>query len=243
MITPWMLLTGITAAAIVGLALHGPIPQNPEYHQFADRRSILGIPNFWNVISNASFLVAGLAGLQAIAGNGAQLLSSACAYFVFFLSVTLVAVGSAYYHLAPDNCRLTWDRLPMALAFVSYLAIVVGERIHARLALALLPFLLLTAAGSVAYWHVSERRGRGDLRPYLIVQFLPLVLVPLITLLYPAPLAENYPIWGMVAASATAKLVESLDGQIFRMNGAISGHTLKHLIAAAGVYLVVRALL
>lgn len=240
MIRPWVVLLGIAVTAVVGLALHGPIPQNLEYHQFADQRVIFGIPNFWNVISNVAFLVAGVAGLHAIARRGGAL-SSERAYSVFFASLVLLAFGSAYYHLAPDNNRLTWDRLPMAIGFMSFLTIVIGERISSRLAVLLHPLLLLAGAASVFYWHLSEQWGRGDLRPYLIVQFLTLVVVALISVLFRAPHAANGPIWGILAAYTAAKLAESFDEPIFRLYGVISGHTLKHLIVAGGMYVVVLA--
>jgi len=158
------------------------------------------------------------------------------AYFVLFLALIFVSFGSAWYHLAPDNRRLTWDRLPMTLAFMAFLAIVIGERIDPHLGRRCLPFLLLTGAASVIYWHFSELRGRGDLRPYLLVQFLPLVLIPLIMLLFSPPLSKGYGIWGMFAAYVAAKILELFDERIFRLHGVISGHTLKHLAAAVGTY-------
>ena len=39
----------------------------------------------------------------------------------FFIGVTAVAFGSAYYHLKPNDARLVWDRLP-----VSFLAMKLG---------------------------------------------------------------------------------------------------------------------
>jgi hypothetical protein len=38
---------------------------------------------------------------------------------VLFAGVTLSSLGSSYFHLAPDNARLMWDRLPMTIAFIS----------------------------------------------------------------------------------------------------------------------------
>lgn len=236
-----MVLAGVVSASILALTLRGRIPQNPGYHRFADRRSLLGIPNFWNVTSNVAFLFAGAAGLLAVGRYGWSR-PLAPAYFVFFLATILLSLGSAYYHLAPDNRRLTWDRLPMALAFMAFLVIVVGERIDPTFARLALPFLLATGAGSVAYWHFSELRGRGDLRPYLLVQFLPLALATLITLLFPATFSETCGIWGMLVAYVAAKIAEMLDERIFDVHELVSGHTLKHLTAAAGVLCQVLAI-
>jgi hypothetical protein len=49
--------------SLVGLLLLPPIPQDQSYHQFADQRILLGMPNFWNVVSNLPFIAVGAAGL------------------------------------------------------------------------------------------------------------------------------------------------------------------------------------
>ena len=232
MIGPAVGVLAVAGAFVVAIAARAPIPQDPRYHRFADRRSLLGIPNFWNVVSNVPFPIAGAIGLLNLHDRGTALEPG---YFVFFLASAFVGVGSAYYHLSPDTPRLTWDRLPMALAFMAFLAIVVGERVDPALGSSLLPVLLVAGAGSVGYWHVTERLGCGDLRPYLVVQFLPVVLGVLITLLIPAPLAATVPTWALLGSYIAAKVAESLDERIFGAGRVVSGHTLKHLIAAAGV--------
>jgi hypothetical protein len=216
-----------------------PVPQDPRYHDFADRRSLIGVPNFWNVVSNVAFFIAGLAGLQAAIQSQGPM---SAAYFVFFAALVLVSFGSAWYHLAPDNSRLMWDRLPMTLAFMAFLAIVIGEQIDRDLARLLLPFLLLAGVSSVVYWRLSELRGRGDLRPYLLVQFLPLLVAPALMLLVPTPFSEAYGIWGVLGLYAAAKMFEIFDAEIFGVKGVVSGHTLKHLCAAAGVHLLAMAI-
>jgi hypothetical protein len=235
----WLLLA-VVAAAFLGLAFHEPIPQEASYHEFADRRTVLGVPNSWNVISNAAFLVVGIAGLWAVR-NGRwpgprQPLYPV--YAVLFLGVIFVSFGSAYYHLAPDNSTLTWDRMPMTVAFMAFLAVVIGEHIDPHLGRRSLPFLLLVGVLSVAYWHLSELRGHGDLRPYVLVQFLPIAVIPLIMILFPSPSSKAHYIWAMLTAYAPAKVLEVFDERIFRALG-VSGHTLKHLTAAAGVYFLV----
>ncbi|MGO9257302.1 MAG: hypothetical protein ACLQU1_13495 [Bryobacteraceae bacterium] len=115
------------ASAYVLLAVP-PVPQDESYHQFADRRTIWGIPNFWNVISNLAFVAAGLWGIGALRRREVF----ACpweraAYAVFLAGVLLTAFGSAYYHLRPDSNRLVWDRLPMTLAFLSLFSTTIGS--------------------------------------------------------------------------------------------------------------------
>ncbi|MGZ5477724.1 MAG: ceramidase domain-containing protein, partial [Thermoanaerobaculia bacterium] len=238
----WLLLA-VVAASVVGIALHKPIPQDATYHAFADRRTVLGVPNFWNVISNLPFLLVGIAGLRALRRGGppGPLQPLYPAYAALFLGVILVAFGSGYYHLAPNNGSLTWDRLPMTMVFMAFLALVVGDRIDPQLGRRCLPFLLLIGVLSVVYWHASEVRGNGDLRPYVLVQFLPLALVPLITVIFPPAFSKVYYIWGMLGAYAAAKVLEVFDERVFRALGVLSGHTLKHLAAAAGVYFLVLA--
>jgi hypothetical protein len=242
MMVRYVILGAVVAAAVLGLALHGRIPQDPRYHDFADRRRLLGIPNFWNVISNVPFLLIGLAGLRVLSRDAVTVVAQRPAHCVFFLALIGLSLGSAWYHLSPSNLRLTWDRLSMALAFMAFLAMVIGERIGEDIARVLLPGLLALGSASVGHWHASEKRGRGDLRLYLLVQFLPLILIALITVLFPATFARNVTTWAMLAAYGIAKVLEILDRRIFAVHGVISGHTLKHLVAAAGLSLLVAAI-
>ena len=61
---PILVLFGVTAASLAGLLLLPSIPQDQHYHQFADQRALLGIPNFWNVVSNIPFIAIGAVGLR-----------------------------------------------------------------------------------------------------------------------------------------------------------------------------------
>lgn len=227
----------IALIAAVGLAMIvvGPIAQPGSYHGFADQRTLWAIPNFWNVISNAPFIVIGVQGLWLLTREPwRRALSPAwIAYAVFFVALGLVGVGSTYYHLAPSNQTLVWDRLPIALGFAAFFVAILGEHVNPKwIRLALAP-ALLAAASSVAWWRIS-----GDLRPYALVQLLPLVAIPAILLLYPVPRAGRKWIWAALAAYLVAKAFESLDGPIYLALG-ISGHTLKHLAAAVGLYGIV----
>jgi hypothetical protein len=236
-----LLLAGIAVLGTVAVIAHGPIPQAPGYHAFADQRHLLGIPNFWNVTSNLPFLVVGLGGLLILGrrrtpGVLPALLPS---YLAFFLGTVLVAIGSGYYHLSPSDKSLVWDRLPMTVTFMAFLAILVGEQIGPEIGARFLIPLLVAGVLSVVYWWFTEPQGGGDLRPYVIVQFLPMVLAPLLLLLFPSPLTRVTLLWGVLAAYALAKLLELLDGPIFKVIPAVSGHSLKHLVAAFGAYLLV----
>ncbi len=218
------------AALVFSLA---PIPQDPAYHRFADTRALRGFVNAGDVLSSLAFLPAGFAGLGfALRGSVAGQPALALCYRTFFAGVVLTAFGSMYYHLAPDNGRLVWDRLPMAVSFMAFFATVIAELVSARLARLLLGPLVAAGVASVLYWMVTEQQGAGDLRAYALVQFLPMLLIPVLLLLYRRPQGYLRYIVALGACYAISKLFEFADTEIFRIGEVVSGHTLKHLFAA-----------
>lgn len=239
-----ILLAAVALTVLVSVLALKPIAQDPAYHQFADQRTYLGIPHFWNVVSNLPLMLAGAMGLGRIVfgGKGGYLPSLQFVYSTFFSAALLTGIGSAYYHFDPNHWTLVWDRLPMTLLFTGFFSAVWGEHMSESTARKI--FLPLAALGvaSVIYWIVSEKSGQGDLRAYIVVQFLPLLLIPLILKLYPSKLYPDLYLWGVLALYLLAKVAEVLDGPIFRFTVQLSGHTLKHFIAAAGVYLYYTAM-
>jgi hypothetical protein len=213
-----------------------PYPQPQGYHRFADDRALLGIPNFWNVVTNAFFLVPGIAGLWILGSRDHPGIVPALfpAYHILFAGVLLTAFGSAWFHLAPDNDTLFWDRLPMTIAFMSLVAIIVGEHISQRLGRNLLWPLLAVGAISVIYWDYSEAQDAGDLRLYGLVQFLPMLLIPAILLGYRSVFDRSRFIWILFLLYAIAKVFELLDAPLYSLGQVISGHSIKHLCAALG---------
>ncbi len=230
-------LLAVAAITVMAVGLHGPIPQPSGYHAFADGRSLGGIPNFADTLSNIPFLLVGIAGL-VLFGRGTPpgaMPALRPAYLAFFVGVTLLFPGSAYYHLAPSDSSLAWDRLPMTLAFMSFLAIVIGEHISPRLGVRLLLPLLLFGAFSVLYWRATDAGDGGDLRLYVIVQYLPMLLIPAIVLAYRPALEPTFYLWALLGSYGIAKALELLDAPVLRITGFVSGHTLKHLAAAFGI--------
>jgi hypothetical protein len=213
----------------------GRIPQPLDYHHFADTRVFFGVPNAFDVLSNLGFLIVGIAGIVVVLRMTFRDPVERWSYLLLFVGVTLTAFGSSYYHLAPDNDRLVWDRLPMAIGFMGLLAAIVAERVSAPLARRLLVPLLVLGCGSVLYWHWTELQGAGDLRLYLLVQFGSLLAVVVLLALYPAPYRRAGWLAAGLVAYAAAKGFESADRAIFGVLHVVSGHTLKHLSAAAGV--------
>jgi len=233
-----------TLAAIVGGFMLPPIPQSLSYHHFADTRTLLDIPNFWNVMSNLPFLFVGVLGLVVVVRgvNLGGLPSLRTAYGAFFIGIAMVCFGSGYYHWSPSNATLAWDRLPIAVSFMIFVGIVVGEHINERVGRAIILPLVAVGIGSVWYWHYTEGLGRGDLRLYGLVQFLSLFVVAIIFVAFPSRLTGIGYLWSMFAGYAAAKVLESLDAVVFGWGELMSGHALKHVAAAAGMYCLVLAL-
>jgi hypothetical protein len=222
------------------------MPQPLSYHQFADCRTIWAVPNFSNVLSNLPFLLGGGLGLWLIwKGEGAFVDErEQLPYLVFFLGALLTSFGSAYYHLAPDNPRLVWDRLPMTLGFAGLVAAAVAERADQRLGLRSLWPLLALGAGTVVYWYATERMGAGNLIPYAAYQGWSILVIVLLIAAFPA---QRYSHGHLLAWAAVwyglAKVFETFDLGIYRLlGGTLSGHTIKHLLAAGAVFAIVRQL-
>lgn len=232
-----------TAACIVAVFLVPRIPQPAGYADFADKRSLLGIPNFGDVASNLAFLAAGLFGIVTAVRRRDHFRDSReiAAWLVLFAGVTLTAFGSAYYHLLPNNERLVWDRLPMTLGFMGLFAALLGERINVRLGTWLLPVLLAAGIGSVVYWIWTEHQGLGDLRPYGFIQFYPLLAILLLLWLFPPRYSRGYDYLIAFGFYAAAKILELADKPVFALTShTVSGHTLKHISAAVGGYWLAR---
>ena len=234
----------IVVVAIIGVFSINPIAQDPGYHQFADQRGMVNVPKFFDVISNLAFVIVGVLGMRLIGSGRATggLPELQAVYLTFFVGVFLTGFGSAYYHFHPDNQTLLWDRLPMTIAFMALFSAIVGETISPRIALKLFIPLLAAGMASVVYWHVSELNGSGDLRPYLLVQFLPIVLIPVMLVLFTSRLNGNKYIWGIIGAYAVSKLMEHFDARIYSALGVVSGHSLKHLVAALATFIFYMAL-
>src|SRR5579862_4671187 len=184
----------ITLTMLVGIAacLSPRMPQPLSYHDFADHRGWLGIPNFGDVASNIAFAIFGVWGLWFLLRLTPQGVVTRFTdprerwfYIAVFFGMLLTAAGSSYYHLAPDNARLVWDRLPMTIVFMSLIATLIAERLNVRAGLTLLPFLLAIGVGSVLQWRWSEAQGQGDLRFYAGVQLYAMLAVILALFLKP----------------------------------------------------------
>lgn len=226
-----------------------PVPQDLSYHNFADTRSWLGIPNFGNVAFNAGFLVVGAIALATLIHRRGELFrtpADARPYLIFVVGVTLVSLGSGYYHWAPSNASLLWDRLSMSIAFMAISAAVVADRINGPAGNgSVLVVLLVLGLASLFYWDWTESLGSGDLRFYGLVQYYPILALPIIVWAF----HDHYYTVGrylgwVIAWYGLSKLLEFFDQGIFELTGhLVSGHSLKHLAAAVPTYVVLRMLI
>ena len=220
---------------VLAMLAYGPIAQPDNYHHFADARGLLGVHGAGDVLSNLGFLLVGAYGLLRWRRAPPQVVARA-PYGVFFAALALTAAGSAWYHLAPDDARLVWDRLPIALACGALLAAEL-QRAYPGAAWASisLPLLAVSALASVVWWSIT-----GDLRPYLLLQVAPPLLIPVLHWQAGAPMARRAAFALAIVLYVLAKLCEVADGAVFEALGVVSGHTLKHLLATAAAFVLVR---
>ena len=243
--SPVRWIVALTVIAVVAAVLLPAVRQPLEYHDFADHRHAYGIDNFLDVVSNGGFLVFGLMGLLII-GNGRACFERPAErwpYVIFFAGLVLTAVGSGYYHLAPNNETLFWDRLPMTIAFMGLVAAQIVDRISVRAGLVLLPPALLIGAASVIYWLITERMGAGNVIPYGILQAYTILVVLLLAIVNPSRYTRGNDIYWVFAWYALAKVLETFDEDVLALSGMVSGNTLKHVAAAFAGFSVCRMLL
>lgn len=230
-------------AVFLGLFFADPIPQPQGYHHFSDQSEIISIPNALNVLSNLPFLVVGILGVVALVKNTELKIINAnkIAYYALFVGSALVAFGSGYYHLWPNNQTLLWDRLPMTVAFMALFSIVITEFVSIKFGrLSFIPFILI-GLSSVVYWHITEANGAGDLRPYIVVQFFPILAMPVMILCFTPSFNQSKGYWWLFFAYLIAKLLEHYDAEIHSLLGVISGHSLKHIAAAVGLFILLHS--
>lgn len=217
-------------------ALLPPLAQWQAYHAFADQRMLLGVPHALNVLSNLPFFVVGAMGLlwlkRARVDRGVAL-----PYAVFFAGALLTALGSGWYHADPRDGTLVWDRLPIALGFAGLVSGTFSDRMPGR-AVALSVAFSAIAIATVLLWAWA-----GNLLPYMIMQASFVAAALFATAFVPSSFTRARWLYGAALLYGAAVICERFDAGIdASLGGALSGHTLKHLLAAAGLFVVYRML-
>jgi len=227
----WACLLGLVVL-LVAASIAPAVQQPSAYHALADVRSWRVVPNAANVLSNLAFVICGgaiVVGLTRPAGRALGGVTRT-SLVITAAGVLFTAWGSAHYHWQPDDATLFWDRLPMTLAFAGVTGIVLAQRVSLRAARVAVPLLLLLGPASVVYWRQS-----GNVLPYALVQVGLMVGLMLIVVSIRRR-DDPFPWAWLIAGYAAAKLGETFDAVIFDATGrVVSGHTLKHLLAAAAV--------
>ena len=233
------------ASVVALMLLHGLIAQPAHYHEFADDSLWASIPHAADVLSNVGFAVVAIWGALRLwpQRNHPALRAGWLGYSMFLIALLLTAAGSTYYHVAPDDWRLVWDRLPIALACTGLLAGVRAQLVPRVNVTFEVIGLAAFAVASVAWWYVGQLSGDGDLRPYLMLQIAPLLLIPLWQTVYGANRADRLWFGFALVLYVLAKIAEIHDHEIHAMLGWITGHTLKHVLASAAAWVLVARLI
>jgi hypothetical protein len=229
----------LTLVVVLGTLFRFEQPQ--AYHDYADKRVIAHVPFFWNVATNLPMAAVGVAGLVFLrrrrvppAPGALVEASEVPAYAGFFAGAILAGLGSAYYHAWPQDATLVWDRLGMAVAFASLMVATLVDRGPPRMAAKLLTLTAAIALGSVLYWAAS-----GNLTPYLAAQVGALAIVLAAVVAAPGRYTRRSDMYFALAFYALASTAEKLDEPVFDWTGGfVSGHTLKHLLAAIAMGIV-----
>lgn len=219
----------------LGLLGYGHIKQLAHYHDFAAHQVWLGLPHGQDVWSNLGLVIVGIllfAHLYRTPAFTGRL--SAC---VLAAGIALTGIGSAYYHLTPNDATLIWDRLPISLICAALLACIYRYT-HQKPEYGLLLIGVVVAIFGVWYWVQT-----GDLRWYLGLQIVTILLLPLWLWQARAPKPVYLALVWAIGFYIIAKITEIADMLIWQATHEfISGHTLKHLFATLSMYAVYLAL-
>jgi hypothetical protein len=224
-------LAGLAALLAAAIAAAGLLQQDQRFHNFADTAAF-GIPHFGNVVSNLPYALVGIVGLARM-GRLETSLPFTAAYAFWCGGFVLVAAGSAWYHAAPADTTLVWDRAAMTIVFAAATALYAADRISPRAGAVALGILAAIGLWSQWHWAVS-----GDLRAYRFAELLPFVMVPAICLLFPGRVTTLRHAWAIIAIFGLATLCEHYD-RVIADAVAVSGHTVKHLVSALAGWLAV----
>jgi hypothetical protein len=243
--SPGLRLSLLAAAGIlvvVSIFVYS-MPQPRAYHLFADVRTCLGIPNFFNAASNLGFLAAGVSMLILLYAQRRKFSEMFIERGELWIFVTLYAAtlmvtfGSAYYHLAPDNARLFWDRLPMTLVASAFVATIIADRFGARAGGWSLIALFVLSCGALVYWRATQSLAQDNVWPYIATVYGSLAFAVVAMALFSSRYTHAHAAWVTLAIYIAAMAFDTwLDAPLYTAGGMLSGHSLKHLLAALALF-------
>ena len=227
-----IILTLVIIGSFIVMMSLAPISQTQAYHNFADQRIVFNIPNFSNVTTNLAFTLFGIIGFNFCLKNRQK--RAPWSWLIFFSGVTIVFVGSGYYHWNPNNNTLVWDRLPMTIGFMGLFIAILSEYVNPKIERFFLIPVILLGFSSVVYWHYFD-----DLRFYYWVQLIPLLTIPIALILFKGKHTHRSYLIFALTFYLLAKFAEAYDAEIFSFSyEKFSGHSLKHILAALGAFTI-----
>jgi hypothetical protein len=231
------LLLGSVMLFVAGtvLQLIWPLSQPASYHHFADERSLDSLHNVADVLSNLVILAAGILNLGWVGRHASRQPAQFPGMLVAAIGLVLTAFGSAWYHMAPTDATLVWDRFPMTIVFAGILAMLWTSAAGQRVGWVQMLIMVAVSLATIGYWLAFN-----SLWPYAILQFGGLAVIVGMTL---ARKVDGVFAWTLVIVFyGIAKIFESLDWQVWDLSHhVIAGHALKHVasgLAGAALILV-----
>ncbi|PAT32111.1 hypothetical protein CLI92_06180 [Vandammella animalimorsus] len=246
----WALLAFAALLALLA-ALLPPVQQLAHYHDFADQRGLLGLPNAMDVLTNLCFLAAAIVIARAMrqyrrAMQRAHVRSMPLWWHLCGLAAlgfAATALGSGIYHLQPNDAGVLWDRLAMGIVFAAIVGLAVRQIACDASALLATALTFAASCASLAVWHAT-----GNFTPWSVLQGGGMVLLLAIGLgtRLGLPRSAGMPALGLLAIIGwylLCKVCELGDHALFEASaGLISGHSLKHVFAAAAGWPIARML-
>jgi len=225
-----IILISLFAVSFIAVMLIGEIEQYQQYHIFADNRTFFAVPNFFDVSSNLLFAVVGMIG--SVFAYKRVRREAYYSWITMFAGVTLVSLGSGYYHWNPNDAALVWDRMPMMIGFMGLFSAVMTEFVNPKLERVMLVPAVFIGVLSVIYWQYTD-----DLRFYIWLQSVTFLAITAVLFLYEGRFTLNRYLLYAFGLFILSKITELGDRQLYSVtNSLLSGHTLKHILSALAVF-------
>ena len=226
-----VLLVSMALAVAAGLAAWGPLTVSPHDHHYAAARGWASAAGVFQALACVPMAVAAAVGMRLVR-RSTWPASAARPWQAFMVLAGGLSIGSAGYHLLPNDTVYVLVHTLGAGAFVSLLLGFLAERVDSRCGSARSVAVgLLVAAGAGAYWAIGEwTHGRGDLRAVLFLQCLPVLLIPAGAMSLPGKITTTADWMWMLGLYVVARAAAALDESVLTALGWITGHSLMHLL-------------